>query len=101
MIDYLTRFLYGSNESKTPRDFHLREFFCIQRELVDHNYITSLRTLGACLNGEFNLLAFLEVFETITLDRGEMHENIRAAIASKKAIALAAVEPFDCSDNTF
>ena len=70
-------------------------------ELADHNYVSSLRTLGAFLNGEFNFLTFFKVFETVALDRGEMHENIRTAFTSKKAVALASVEPFDCSDNTF
>jgi len=86
---------------KTPRDENLGEFLSIQLGLVHHNYVTSLRTLRAFLNGEFYFLTFFKVFETVTLDRGEVHENIRAAFTSKKAVALASVEPFDCSDNTF
>jgi len=41
-----------------------------------------MRTLRAFLNGEFNLLTFFKVFETVALDRGEVHENIRAAFTS-------------------
>jgi hypothetical protein len=86
---------------KTPRDEILGEFFSIQCELVDDNYVSSLRAFGAFLNGEFNFLTFFKVFETVTLDRREVDEDIRAAFASEKAVALASVKPFDCSDNTF
>jgi hypothetical protein len=68
--------------------------------LVDYNYVSSLRTLGAFLNGEFNFLSFFKVFETVTLDSGEMNKDIRAAFASEKAVAFASVKPFDCSENT-
>jgi hypothetical protein len=73
--------------------------FSVFSELVDYNYVSSLRTLGAFLNGEFNFLTFFKVFETVTLDGGEVDEDIRAAFASEKAVAFAAVKPFDCSDN--
>jgi hypothetical protein len=69
-------------------------------ELVDYNYVSSLRTLRAFLNGEFYFLSFFKVFETVTLDGGKMDEDIRAAFASEKSIALASVKPFDCSENT-
>jgi hypothetical protein len=88
------------NQKNSPR-FSSQGVLRIQSELADYNYVGSLRTLGAFLNGEFDFLAFFKVFETVALDRGEVHENIRAAFTSKKAIALASVEPFDCSGNTF
>jgi len=82
---------------KTLQDESPGEFFGIQPELVDHDYVTGLRTLGTLFNGEFDLLAFFKILEAIPLDRGEMYENIRAFIAGKKAVALAAVEPLDCT----
>jgi hypothetical protein len=86
---------------KLPGIFILGSFCVLRVNLADYDYVSSLRALGAFLNGEFNLLTFFKVFETVALDRGEVHENIRAAFTSKKAVALASVEPFDCSDNTF
>jgi hypothetical protein len=89
------------NRIKNSPRLSLRGVFRIQSELADDDYVSSLRALGAFLNGEFNFLTFFKVFETVALDRGEVHENIRAAFTSKKAVALASVEPFDCSCNTF
>jgi len=58
------------------------------------------------LDGEFNLLAFRQSFETITNDSGKMNENILGTIGwSDKAEAFAFVEPFyvtsDLSHLTF
>ena len=69
--------------------------------LVGHNYVASLRTLGAALDREFDLLAFFEVLETITLDGGEMDENVRAAFARDEAEALGPIEPLNDTADTF
>ena len=53
---------------KLPETF-IPGSFRIQIELADDNYVGSLRTLGAFLNGEFDFLSFFKVFETVALDR--------------------------------
>ncbi len=65
-----------------------RGVLCIQRKLAEKNYVSSLRTLGVFLNGEFDFLTFFKVFETITLDRGEVDEDIRAAFAGLLGLVL-------------
>jgi len=60
-----------------------------------------LQTLGALFNAEFDLLAFLQVLEAITLDGGVMHKDIRSALTSDEAVALVSIEPLDRSDDTF
>jgi len=44
------------------------ELFWSGSELENH-YISSLQTLGALLDGEFHLLAFLQVLEAFAFDR--------------------------------
>jgi hypothetical protein len=68
--------------------------------LANDNNVAGLGTLGALLNREFDLLAFIQVFEAVALDGREMDEDILAAIASDKAVALGAIEPFDCAGDT-
>jgi len=70
-------------------------------ELVDYYHVAGLRTLGALLNREFDLLAFFKVLEAIALDCREVDEDIRAAFASEKAEALGSVEPLNCTTDTF
>jgi hypothetical protein len=52
-----------------------------------------LRSFGTLFNNEFNLLAFLQVFETVTLNGGEMDEHVRSTFALDKAEAFVAIEP--------
>jgi len=73
-------------------------FFCQTGLELDH--VGGLRSLGALLNREFDLLAFFKIAESITLDSGEVDENVRAAIASDEAITLGTIEPFDCAGDT-
>ena len=68
--------------------------------LADDNDVAGLGALGALLNREFDLLAFIQVFETISLDGREMDEDILAAFASDEAVAFGAIEPFDCAGDT-
>jgi hypothetical protein len=68
---------------------------------VNYNHVAGLRAFGTLLNREFNLLAFFEVLEAFTLNSREVDEDIRAAFASEKAEALASIEPFDCTVDTF
>ena len=52
--------------------------------------------LGIRLCFEGDLLAFLQFLEAITQDRGEVDEDIAAAvIVGDEAVALFRVEPFD------
>jgi hypothetical protein len=63
--------------------------------------VSSLRTLLALLDFEFDLLAFIQVAETFALDGGVVDKDIRAALTSNKAVALATIEPLDRADDTF
>jgi len=69
--------------------------------LLDCFDVGCLQTLGALFDGEFHLLAFFEVAETIGLNGREMDENIRTAIAGDESVTLAAIKPFDRTDYTF
>jgi hypothetical protein len=62
--------------------------------------VRCLRTLGTFFNNEFNLLAFGQVFETLTLNGGEMDEHVRSAFTLDKAEALVTIEPLYCTTYT-
>jgi len=65
------------------------------------NYdVSSLQTLGAFFDGEFHLLAFLQVLEAFAFDGREVDENIGAAFALDESEALCAIEPFNRTDYT-
>jgi hypothetical protein len=59
------------------------------------------RSLGALAHGKFNTLTFLQRAEAFTLDRREVHEDIRSRVADKKAKSLRRVEPLDSAHFTF
>jgi hypothetical protein len=63
--------------------------------------VGSLQSLGAFLDGELHLLAFLQCAVTVGLDSREVDEYVRAIRLGQKSISLAPVEPFDCADNSF
>jgi len=69
--------------------------------LAQNGNVAGLRTLRSFFDSEFDLLAFLQVTVAVTLDGGEVNENVRSTFASNEAEALVAVEPFHCSDNSF
>jgi hypothetical protein len=58
------------------------------------NDAIGLKTFNALKDVEDDLLALLETFVTIFLNRAEMDEYIIAAIVAKEAIALGTVKPF-------
>src|SRR5689334_11394733 len=67
-----------------------------------------LRTLLALLDVERHALALVEALVSVGLDRGVVHEHVRAAtVGSEEAVALLAVEPLDgalchsCSPRTW
>ena len=68
--------------------------------LAQNGNVRSLRTLGALLDCEFNLLAFLQVTETVTLNGGEMDEHVRSTFALDEAEALITIEPLYCTSYT-
>ena len=63
--------------------------------------VGSLRAFIALLDFKFDLLAFIQVSETLALDGRVVDKDIRAVLTSNKAVALAAVEPLDRADDTF
>jgi hypothetical protein len=77
------------------------DFFIGRSKKLDGFDVSGLQTLGAFFDGKFHLLAFLEVAETVSLNGREVDENIRAAFAGDETVTLAAVEPFDRTDDTF
>src|SRR3989304_8546091 len=82
------------HESKEPDAFSHQALFC---NLAQNSNVRSLRALGTLFNSEFDLLAFLQVTETVTLNGGEMDENVRSTFALDKAEALVTVEPLYCT----
>ncbi len=68
--------------------------------LAQNGNVRSLRAFGALLDCELNLLAFLQVTETVTLDGGKMDEHVRSTFTSEKAEALVTIEPLYCTNYT-
>src|SRR4029077_5156940 len=60
-------------------------------------YVRGLQALGALGNFEFNRLAIVQRLIAISHDRGEMDENVLAALALDEAEALAGIEPLHCT----
>jgi len=59
--------------------------------------VRGLQALGALGNFEFNRLAVIQRLVAISHDRGEMDENVLAALALDESKALAGVEPLHYS----
>lgn len=58
------------------------------------HHIGCLGTLGALGNIELYLISFIEGFETVFFNGGEMYEDISSVISGDKPITLLLVEPF-------
>ena len=86
-------------ESKEPQN-KCSGVLCQSLVLVDDGDVRGLQTLGALFNCELDLLAFLQVLETISLNSGEVNEDIGAAIAFDEPVAFCSIEPFDCTVDT-
>jgi hypothetical protein len=69
-------------------------------DLAQNCNVRCLWAFGAFFNNEFNLLAFGQVTETVTLNGGEMDEHVRSAFALDKAEALVTIEPLYCTTYT-
>jgi hypothetical protein len=68
--------------------------------ILQEGDVGSLQALLALLNAEFDLLAFFEGAETITLDSRKVNEYISAIFLCQKAVALGIIEPFYRTGNT-
>src|SRR5258708_11736402 len=68
----------------------------------DHAYlegldVRGLQALGTLGDFEFNRLAIIQRLVSISHDRGEMYENVLAALPLDESKALAGIEPLHCS----
>src|SRR5258706_2308870 len=61
--------------------------------LAQDRDVGRLRALRALLDSKFNLLSFLQVAETVTLNGGEMDEDVRSTFAVNEAEAFITIEP--------
>ena len=68
---------------------------------LENHYIRGLQTLGALLDGEFHLLAFLQVLKAFAANCGKVDKDVGAAIASDETVALGPIEPLNRADDTF
>jgi hypothetical protein len=69
--------------------------FCeVELEGLD---VRGLEALGSLGHFEFNSLAIVQRLIAISLNGGEMDENVLAALALDEAEALAGIEPLHCS----
>jgi len=93
--------IYASD--RNPGGDGPRRGFLLLRSLptVELYHISSLRALGAALDGEFHPLALFQVAKTLALDGREVDEDIIAIFALDEAIALSAAEPLDRADGSF
>jgi len=73
-------------------------FFC---QLVANCDVGRLGSLGTLLNNELDFLTFSQVAETVTLNCGEMDENVLSTFAFNEAEALITIEPFDGTSYSF
>ena len=72
-----------------------------QGGLVSDGNVGGLQALGALFDFELDSLTLFQAAEAIGLNSGEVDEDIIAALIRNKAVAFAAVEPFDCAGDTF
>src|ERR671918_2610135 len=69
---------------------------CGDRLSAERSDLGGLRTLLTLLDVERHALTLVEALVSVGLDRGVVHEHVRAAtVGSEEAVALLAVEPLD------
>jgi hypothetical protein len=68
--------------------------------LAQNCNVRCLRSFRTFFNNEFNLLAFGQIFETVTLNGREMDKHVRSAFALDEAEAFVTIEPFYCTSYT-
>ena len=87
--------------NQNPRNLRPGDFLSLVSQLVNNDDVAGLKSLGSLFNSELDLLAFLQVLETIALNGREMYKDIISTFASEKAVALRSIEPLDCTVDTF
>jgi hypothetical protein len=68
---------------------------------LEWDYLGSLQTRRALLNGEFDLLAFGERAITLTLDSGVVNKDVGAIGLRDETITLGVIEPLDGTGDAF
>jgi len=84
------------HESKEPDAFASGSLLY----LAQNCDVRCLRTLGTFFDNEFNLLAFGQIFETVTLNGREMDKHVRSTFTLDKAEAFVTIEPLYCTSYT-
>lgn len=74
--------------------------YCRIHQGLQGNNVLRLRTFLALGNGELNLLAFCQSFETAALNSAVVNKNVRAAFTSDKAKAFCFVEEFNSTGSS-
>ena len=64
---------------------------------LEAGYVRSLQALGALCDFEFNRLAFVQRLVAISLNCGEVDENVLAGLALDEPKTLTRIEPLYCS----
>jgi len=72
-------------------------FFC---QLIANCDVGRLGSFGTLFDNELDLLTFGQVAEAVTLNGGEMDENVLSTFALDKAEALITIEPLDGTSYT-
>ena len=62
--------------------------------LAHHDNIGCLRTLRTFGNLELYLIAFIERFKSLSLNGGEVNEDIISIVSGNEPIALLLIKPF-------
>ena len=82
---------------KRPQWKNLGSFFSLSLTsfyLAHNDNISCLRTLRTFGNLELYLIAFIEGFESISLNGGEVNEDIISIISGNESKALLLIKPF-------
>ena len=62
--------------------------------LLNYGNVYGLFAFRAVADLEFDLLMFVERFETLGRNAGEMYENFLSALLGNESVAFFAIEPF-------
>jgi len=79
---------------KIKKPLKIKGFFVNRAKLSNFSYVSSLKPLWTFDHIEFNIIPFLQRFESITGDCRKMTKDIFTIFLFKKAKTLCVVEPF-------
>jgi hypothetical protein len=71
------------------------------KRLSGDDDVASLQAFRTLFDRELDFLAFFKAAVAVTLDGGEMDENVRTAFTLDKTVTFAAVKPFNRTDDPF